>query len=53
MLLSGEDYYINSDGNVVFTQKYHLKRGKCCKNGCFHCPWNFKKGDEKKIFKNK
>jgi hypothetical protein len=33
------DYYINEDGNFVFTEAYHLKRGFCCKNGCLHCPW--------------
>lgn len=37
------DYYINEDGNFVFTEKHHLKRGFCCKNGCKHCPWNYNK----------
>lgn len=52
MLIPGEDYYINSDGYLVFTEKYHLKRGKCCKNGCLHCPWNYRKSSGKKIAKN-
>lgn len=34
-----EDYYINENGNWVFTAKYHLKRGYCCGNGCKHCPY--------------
>jgi hypothetical protein len=24
---------------VVFTARYHLKRGTCCSNGCRHCPY--------------
>ncbi|RKR84760.1 hypothetical protein BDD43_5012 [Mucilaginibacter gracilis] len=38
-LIEGIDYYINPDGNFVFMEAYHLKRGYCCKNGCLHCPW--------------
>ncbi|MEO9967518.1 MAG: DUF5522 domain-containing protein [Reichenbachiella sp.] len=38
-----EDYYFNEQGLMVFTQAYHLKRGYCCKNGCKHCPYGFKK----------
>ncbi len=41
------DFYINEDGLMVFTEQYHLKRGFCCKNGCKHCPYNFKKNKEK------
>lgn len=37
-----EDYYIEN-GFCVFTAQYHLKRGSCCKNGCRHCPYGFKK----------
>ena len=36
------DYYIEN-GNYVFTGSYHLKRGFCCKNGCRHCPYGYKK----------
>ncbi|MEO3404611.1 DUF5522 domain-containing protein [Mucilaginibacter sp. CAU 1740] len=43
MLQEGTDYYINEDGNFVFTKEYHLKRGYCCKNKCLHCPWNYGK----------
>lgn len=42
-LVEGEDYYYNEQKNWVFTAKYHLKRGYCCKNGCKHCPYGFKK----------
>jgi hypothetical protein len=41
MLQENIDYYINEDGNFVFTEAYHLNRGYCCKNGCLHCPWNY------------
>jgi hypothetical protein len=40
-----EDYYMTEDGFIVFTEKYHLKRGYCCQSGCKHCPWKNK--DEK------
>ena len=36
------DYYIEN-GYYVFTDSYHLKRGYCCKNGCRHCPYGYKK----------
>lgn len=41
--LADEDYYYTPEGFVVFTAAYHLKRGYCCKNGCRHCPYGFKK----------
>jgi len=34
-----EDFYLDADGNTVFTATYHLKRGNCCDNGCRHCPY--------------
>lgn len=43
MLKEKIDYYINEDGNFVFTEHYHLQRGYCCKNGCKHCPWKYNK----------
>jgi hypothetical protein len=46
MLVEGVDYYINEDGNYVFTEAYHIKRGTCCKNRCLHCPWHY--GRDKK-----
>ncbi len=33
--------YTNDAGEEVFTFKYHLNRGSCCKNGCLHCPYGF------------
>jgi hypothetical protein len=47
MLKEHIDYYINQDGNFVFTKEYHLKRGYCCKNKCLHCPWNYGKSQSK------
>jgi hypothetical protein len=50
---SGIDYYVE-DGFIVFTEKYHLQRGKCCGSKCRHCPYEpkHKKGakTEKKDF---
>jgi len=40
-LVEGIDFYYNEDGYVVFTEKYHLKKGICCGNGCKHCPYDF------------
>ena len=42
--LKSEDFYLNEDGFMVFTEAYHSKRGYCCKNGCRHCPYGFRKG---------
>jgi hypothetical protein len=36
------DYYQTPEGFLVFTEKYHLKRGYCCDNNCRHCPSVFK-----------
>ena len=41
--LEKDDFYINEDGFIVFTASYHLKRGYCCRNGCKHCPYGYKK----------
>ncbi len=41
-LIPNIDYYINSNGDLVFTEKYHLKRGHCCSSGCLHCPYGYK-----------
>ncbi|MGZ5244484.1 MAG: DUF5522 domain-containing protein [Bacteroidia bacterium] len=35
------DYYFNENGFMVFTEKYHLKRGFCCGSKCKHCPFNW------------
>lgn len=45
-LVEGEDFYYNEQGFRVFTEKYHLKRGFCCKNGCKHCPYGYDKNTD-------
>lgn len=37
--LSEDGMYYIENGLVVFTEKFHLKRGYCCGNGCRHCPY--------------
>jgi len=37
-LVEGEDFYLER-GLFVFTEKYHLNKGKCCDSGCRHCPY--------------
>jgi hypothetical protein len=34
---------MSEDGFIVFTEKYLLKRGYCCKSGCKHCPYGYDK----------
>jgi iron complex transport system substrate-binding protein len=38
MISDSEDFYYEN-GLMVFTEKYHLKRGHCCNSGCRHCPY--------------
>jgi hypothetical protein len=40
-LREGEDYYYEGP-YMVFTERYHLKRGTCCGSGCRHCPYKEK-----------
>lgn len=47
-LIEKEDYYINENGLLVFTEKYLLHRGTCCGNGCRHCPYDYKSVEEPK-----
>jgi len=35
----GEDFYLENQF-MVFTAKWHLKRGYCCGSGCRHCPYD-------------
>ncbi len=37
------DYYIENS-LYVFTEHYLLRRGYCCRSGCRHCPYGFKRG---------
>ena len=46
-ITEGEDYYFHC-GLMVFTEKYLLKRGYCCGNGCLHCPYNYMNVSEPK-----
>lgn len=41
--LAPEDFYLGPGGYIIFTEKYLLKRGYCCQNGCKHCPYGFDK----------
>lgn len=45
-LIAGVDYYINEEGYIVLTEKFHTKKGYCCGNGCLHCPYNYEKVEE-------
>ena len=47
-LVEGIHFYINKDGYVVFTEKYHLEKGGCCGMGCLHCPYNYENVPEPK-----
>jgi len=33
------DFYYDKDGRMVMTEEYHRRRGRCCGNGCLHCPY--------------
>jgi len=37
-LVAGEDYYWEGEA-MVFTARYHLRRGYCCEHQCRHCPY--------------
>jgi len=36
-----EHFYYSTEGYIIFTEKYHLRRGYCCKNNCKHCPFGY------------
>ena len=46
--IDSEDYYYNKEGLIIFTEKYHLKRGYCCENKCKQCPYKYKKRKNEK-----
>jgi len=46
-LIEGEDFYFTPEGYKCFTEKFHLKRGYCCKSGCKHCPYGYDKKEMK------
>lgn len=41
-LIEGIHYYKEEDYRV-FTEFYHISRGYCCRSGCRHCAYGFKK----------
>ena len=47
-MINIDDYYLNENGKVVFTEEYHLRRGRCCGSGCLHCPYEpkYQKGNK-------
>ncbi|MEI9943916.1 MAG: DUF5522 domain-containing protein [Chitinophagaceae bacterium] len=47
-LVENIDYYINEEGWVVLTEKYHRDRGYCCGKGCKHCPFDYENVPEPK-----
>ena len=40
-LIEGQDYTWNDLGQMILTKSYLEKRGHCCKNGCYECPYGF------------
>lgn len=36
--IEGKDYYLEK-GQVIMTEEYLAKRGKCCGSGCRHCAY--------------
>lgn len=47
-LTEGIHYYLNDDGDLVFTATYHLEKGTCCGFGCRHCPYEYVNVEEPK-----
>src|SRR5687768_15182001 len=41
-LKAGVHYYLEN-GFWVFTELYHMLRGHCCKSGCRHCAYGYKR----------
>jgi len=38
--LKEDVHYYMENGFMVFTEAFHLARGKCCGNACRHCPFD-------------
>jgi hypothetical protein len=47
-LIENEDFYYDTDGYMVLTEKYHLSKGYCCGHGCRHCPYDYESVPEPK-----
>ena len=39
-VLKENEHYYMENGFMVFTELYHLARGRCCGNACRHCPFD-------------
>jgi len=37
--LADDEFYMEA-GKFVLTERFHLRRGHCCGNGCRHCPYD-------------
>jgi 2-iminoacetate synthase ThiH len=48
--VEGEDFY-REGAYVVFTARYHLRRGYCCESGCRHCPYRGAAEDSERVGK--
>lgn len=35
-----EDEFYLENGRFILTERFHLRRGHCCGNGCRHCPFD-------------
>ena len=51
-LVEGEDFY-REGACVVFTARYHLRRGHCCESGCRHCPYRVAERDAADVEKER
>ncbi|MFK7871826.1 MAG: DUF5522 domain-containing protein [Oligoflexales bacterium] len=40
LLIEGVDFEWSKDGLMILSREYLLKRGYCCENDCFNCPYN-------------
>jgi len=45
MIPSPDDFYVEN-GKFVWTEKFLLNRGYCCKNNCRHCPFKDQKAQQ-------
>ncbi len=47
-LIEEIDFYYDTDGLIVLTEKYHREKGYCCGQACRHCPYNYENVPEPK-----
>ena len=47
-LVENVDYYFEN-GLMVLTEHFLKRRGYCCRNGCRHCPYEYRPKDKDKI----